>query len=81
MPLSNLATLAQDAARTPITGVQGLLGFLSLLTLVAVVAIMFPAARKVQAVFAPCVIIITIALTVLGVGALMVLLHRLQPMA
>ena len=81
MPISHLATLAEDAARTPISGAQGVFGFLGLLTLVAVVAIMFPAARKVQAVFAPCVIIITVALTVLGVGALMVVLYRMQPMA
>ena len=75
---SNVVTLAQDAVKVPMTGTQGVLGFLGLLTLVAVVAIMFPAVRRVQALFAPCVIIITIAITVLGVGGLMIVLHKAQ---
>ena len=52
-----------------------LLGFLALLTLAALVAIMFPGVRKVQALFAPCIVILTIALTALFVGGLMVAIH------
>ncbi len=72
----SLLTLADDAASTP--AATAVFAFLGLLTLAALIGIMFPSVRKVQALFAPCVIILTIAVTVGIVAVMLIAMYKVQ---
>jgi hypothetical protein len=69
------AATAPKAAE-PMGGGPALAIALILLAVVATVSLFFPAVRKRQALFGPAVVIVTVAVTVVAVGALMVVMYR-----
>ncbi len=66
-------TLAEG--NSALTGLSIVFG---VLLVVALVASMFPAIRKANALFAPILVLLTLAVTALAVGGVVVLIHRLD---
>ncbi len=67
---SALLALASDAAAVfIILGIVGLVGFLALL---------LPSTRRNNALLAPCIVIVTIAVSVFGVGLITTVAYRLM---